>query len=68
MTCCNNKTQINIPAVSETHISGKDIIRYYTQKSPAIQAVQEHKATSKPLELQMTLPFKWLTENPIWVK
>ena len=44
-------TQINISAVPETHISGKDIIRYYIQKSPAIQAVQEHKATSKPLEV-----------------
>ena len=44
-------TQINIPAVRGTHNSGKSIIRYYTQRSPANQAVQEHKATSKPLEV-----------------
>ena len=41
---------------------------YYTQRSPAIQAVQEHRATSKPLEVSMALPLKWLSEKPIWVK
>ena len=44
-------TQISIPAFPGTHTSGKDIIRYYTQRSPANQAVQEYKATSKPLEV-----------------
>ena len=34
-------TQINIPAVSGSHDSGKDVIKYYAQRSPAIQAVQE---------------------------
>ena len=29
-------TQINIPAVPEAYNSGRDIIRYYTQSSPAI--------------------------------
>ena len=52
-------TKINIPAVPVTHISGNDITRYYTQRSLAIQAVQEHKAISKPLE---ALPLKWLPE------
>ena len=67
-------TQINISAVPGTHNSGKDIIRYYEQRSPAIQAVQEHKATSKPLKWVklplkwVKLPLKWLTEKPIWVK
>ena len=37
-------TQISVPAVRETRNSGKDIMRYYTQRSPVIQAVQEHKA------------------------
>ena len=58
-------TQINIPAVSETHNSVKDIIRYYTQWSPAIQAIQEHKATSKPFEVLTALPSEWLTEKPM---
>ena len=61
-------TQINIPAVQGTPNSGKCIIRYYTQRSPAIQAVQEHKGTSKPLEVSTFLTLKWLTEKPIWVK
>ena len=52
-------TQINISVVPEIHISGKDIIRYYTQRSPVIQAVQKHKATSKPSEVLMALPLKW---------
>ena len=39
-------TQINIPTVPGTHNSGKDVIRYYEQRLPAIQAVQEHKATN----------------------
>ena len=60
--------QVNILAVPGTHNSGKNIIRYYTQRSLAIQAVQEHKATSKPLEVPTALPLKWLTEKPIWVK
>ena len=54
--------QINIPAVPETHISGKDIIRYYTQRSLAIQTIQYHKAISKSLVVLMVLPLKWLTE------
>ena len=63
-----SNTQINMSAVPETHNSGKDIIRYYTQRSLAIQAVQEHKATSKNLEIPIALPLKWLTEKPICVK
>ena len=63
---CN--TQINILTVPETHISGKDIMRCYTQRSPVIQAIQEHKATSKPLEVSVSLPLKWLTEKPRHVK
>ena len=51
-------TQISIPAVPGTHNSGKDIIRYYEQRSPAIQTVQEHKATSKPLKVPTVLPLK----------
>ena len=43
-------------------------MRYYKHRSPAIQAVQEHKATSKPLEIPMALPLKWLTEKPKRVK
>ena len=43
-------TKINIPAVPGTHNSGKDVISYYAQRSPTIQAVQKHKATNKPLE------------------
>ena len=61
-------TQVNIPAVPKTHVSGKDTIKYYKQRSPAIQAVQEHKATSKPSEVLTALPLKWLTEKPTWVK
>ena len=61
-------TQINIPAVPKTHVSGKDIIRYYKQWSPAIQAVKEHKAISKPPEVLVALSLKWITEKPIWVK
>ena len=51
-------THINIPAVPETHNSGKNIIRYYTQMSPAIQILHEHKATRKSLEVPITLPLK----------
>ena len=61
-------SQINISAVPGTHNSGKDIIRYYKQRSSAIQAVQEHKATNKPLEVPTALPLKWPTEKPMWVK
>ena len=61
-------TQINIPVVPGTHNSGKDIMRYYGKRSPAIQAVQEHTANSKPLEVPTALPLKWLTEKPIWIK
>ena len=50
------------------HISGKDIIRYYTQRSPAIQAVQENKAISKPLEVPTILTLEWLNKKPVWVK
>ena len=32
-------TQINIPAIPETHVSGKDTIKHYKKWSPAIQAV-----------------------------
>ena len=60
-------TKINIPAVPGTHNSGKDIIRYYMQRSTAIQDAQEPKATSKPLEVPTTLSLKWLTEKSIWV-
>ena len=60
-------TQINIPEIPGTHNSGKDIIRHYTHRSPAIQAVQEYKASSKPLEAPTALPLKWLTDKPIWV-
>ena len=61
-------TQINIPAVPRTYNSGKDIIRYYAQRSPTIQAVQEYKATSKPLEVSTALLLKWLRKKPIWIK
>ena len=61
-------TQVNIPAVPKTHVSGKDIIRYRSQRLPAIQAVQEHKTTSKSSEVLMALSLKWLTEKPIWAK
>ena len=62
-------TQTNILVVSRTCNSDKNIIRYYKQQSPAIQAVQEHKATITPLEVQTALPtFNFLTEKPIWVK
>ena len=61
-------TQINFPEVWETHISGMDIIRYYTQRTSATQVVQEYKATNNSLELPMALPLKWLTKKPIWVK
>ena len=61
-------TQINIPVVPGTHNSGKDIMRYYGKRSPTIQAVQEHTATSKALEVPTALPLKSLTEKPIWIK
>ena len=61
-------TQINIPAVIKTHVSGKNIVSYYKQRSRAIQAIQEHKATSKYLEVSKMLTLKWLIEKPIWVK
>ena len=54
--------QINIPAISKTHNTGKDTIRYYTQRSLAIQAIQEHKATRIPLEVSMLLPLKWFKQ------
>ena len=44
-------TQINIPALPGSQNSGKDIISYYIQRSPVIQAVQEHKETIKPLKV-----------------
>ena len=68
MTSCSNGIPRLIFLHSQTHNSGKDIIRYYTQSSPVIQAVQENKATSKPLEVPIALPLKWLTEKLIWVK
>ena len=58
-------TQINIPAVPETYVYGKNIIRYYKPRLPAIQFVQKHKATSKLLEVPLALPLKWLTEKPL---
>ena len=57
-------TQVNIPATSKTYLSGEDI-RRYRQRSPAIQAIQEHKGIDKPLEILTALPLKWLTEKPI---
>ena len=68
MTCSNGIPIINILAIPGTHDSGRDIIRYYTQRTPAIRTVQEHKATSKTLEAPTALPLKWLLEKPIWVK
>ena len=56
--------QINIPAVPKTHISGKDITRYYIQRSPVVQVLQELKETRKPLEVPMTILLKRLTEKP----
>ena len=44
-------TQINIPAVPKTYVSGEDIRRYCRQRSLAIQPVQEHKAIDKPSEV-----------------
>ena len=64
----NSDTKINILTVPETRVSGMDIIRYYIQMSPAIQAVQEHKANNKPFEVPTARPLKWLTEKPKWVK
>ena len=58
-------TQINIPAAPKTLVSGEDIRRYYRQRSPAVQALQEHKVIDKPSEILMFLPLKWLTEKPI---
>ena len=69
MTCYSNGIpKIHIPEVPGTHNSGKDVIKYYAQRSPAIQAVQEHKTTNKPLEVPTALPLKWITEKPIWIK
>ena len=56
--------QINILAVPRTHNSGKDIILLYT-KVISHSCIQEHKATSKPLEVPTALYLKWLTEKPI---
>ena len=39
-------TQNNIPIVPGTHNSEKDTMRYYGKRSPPIQAIQEHLATS----------------------
>ena len=47
-------TQINIPVVPGTQNSGKDVKRYYTQRSSVIHGLQEHKATNKPLEVTTT--------------
>lgn len=44
------------------------MMRYYGKRSPAIQAVQEHIANTKPLEVPKALPLKWLTKKPIWIK
>ena len=52
--------------VPQTHVSGKDVIKYYLKRSPAIQAVQEVKGTSKPSEVQTALPLKWLIIQPIY--
>ena len=60
--------QINIHEALKTYVSREDIRRYYRQRSPAVQAVQEHKAINKPSEVLMNLTLKWLTEKPIWVK
>ena len=51
-------TQINIHTVPQTHVSGKDIRKYYKHRSTVIQAVQEHKAISKPSEVLTALAFK----------
>ena len=57
-------TQINITAVPKTHVSGKNILSCYQLRSPVIQGVPEHKATSKTLEMPMALHLKWLPEKP----
>ena len=36
--------------------------------SPAIQAVQDNKATSKPSQVPTAIPLKWLIKKPICVK
>ena len=56
-------TQINISAEPETQVSGNDIINYYTQKSPTIQAL--HKATIKTSEVQTVRLLNWLNEKPL---
>ena len=56
-------TQIKIPVVPKTNVSGKDIVSL-----PATWAVQEQKATSKSSEVLTALPLRWLTEKPIWIK
>ena len=61
-------TQVNIPAVPKTHVSEKGIIKYYKQRSPLIQDLQAHKASSKTSGVLTTLYLKWLTEKLIWVK
>ena len=69
MTCCSNRIpRLTFLQPPETHVSGKGIIRYYTQGSQAVQAVKEHKATGKLLEVPMAPTLKWLTEKLIWVK
>lgn len=66
-------TQTNIPAVSEiehkqTHVSGKDIIRYYKKQSPNIPDVQKDNISSKPSEVPKALALKWLTKDSMWDK
>ena len=60
--------QINIPPSPKTYVSEENIRRYYRQWTPAIQAVQQHKAIDKPSKVPMVLPLKWLTETQIQVK
>ena len=68
MTYCSNGIPRLHSVAPKTHVSGKDIIRYYKQRTQVIQAIQEHKETSKSSELTMALYLKWLTEKQRWVK
>ena len=45
-------TQMNIPATPKTYVSEENIRKYNRGQTPAIQAVQEHKAIDKPSEVQ----------------
>ena len=55
VTCCSNGINRLTFLKSQTDNSGKDIVKYCTQKLASFQTVQEHKAISKPLEVPTAL-------------